>query len=155
LSSQPRKIKAERHLELFWEGPFGLADGVLSRHPLGPEPQRHPKPGLYIAVSDLPLRGSRVLLYVGKSARSLSNRLKEHRWFQWEWNLEVYIAQFAETDLSLLDDAECLLIRAHLPPANTQHIARTRRISQPLRIWNIGRFWGLYPEISSRHEWNR
>jgi hypothetical protein len=142
---------AERHLVLTWQGPFLLRDSQLASHPAEHVPLPDDFAGLYVATSDFPLRGTHALTYIGQT-RSIRGRLREHEWFAWEWRLELYIARV--DDAKLRDDAENLLIRAHAPPANTQHKARGSKVSPPLRIWNLGRFWGLFPEVSSGHEWN-
>lgn len=142
----------ERHLILRWQGPFLIRDCQLVPHPSEPASLPEDFAGLYVAISDFPLRGTHALTYIGQT-RSIRGRLKAHDWFNWEWRLELYVARI--DDENLRKDAENLLIRAHIPPANTQHKARGVEVNPPLRIWNYGRFWGLFPEVSSAHEWNQ
>jgi hypothetical protein len=149
-----QSIKGERFIQLDWQGPFLLRDGTLRSHPVEPAEPPGPAAGLYVIVSDFPLRGSQTLAYIGET-KDLKARLRQpdHKWLRWEWRLEVYVALVPNKKIR--EDAENLLIRAHAPPGNTQHIARGSKVTPPMRIWNYGRYWGLFPEVSSEHEWHR
>jgi len=143
---------------LNWEGPFGYVDGKIVQHtidPAGPtEEDVHDvlnKKGIYCVVGDHPIYGSRSLLYIGRTENSLSGRLKEHRdWLDEEWRVEIY---FAEKDsINEQKEVEKFLIHAHSPAYNSQNI-EDLKLTEPLMIWNIGRYWGLLPELSSDHPW--
>jgi hypothetical protein len=57
-------------------------------------------------------------------------------------------------DEPLSKQLETLLIPAHSPPYNNVHISTPPTTPpRPLRLWNVGRFWGLFPEVSSTHDW--
>ena len=144
-------IDGERHIELFWHGPFQLgSDGKLGASPLEPEDALPNSSGVYAVTADHPLQGPRTLFYIGKTSRMLSDRLSEHSWLREEWRVEIYAA---DVPSELVDDVEKLLIYAHTPTSNERSISKPPNLARPLRIWNRGRFWGLYPEVSSEHNW--
>jgi hypothetical protein len=145
------QIPNERLIELIWYGPLLLRDGILVKHPLEPTALPADKPGLYVATGDHPLYGEQVLLYIGQTGRLLSQRINEHTWLQEEWRLEVYITDVE--DNALRNELEALLIYAHSPIYNSSHIGTPPALVTPLRIWNRGRFWRLFPEVSSGHDW--
>ena len=146
-----RQIPNERLVELAWYGPFLLRDGRLAEHPLEPAPLPQDAPGLYVATGDHPLQGHQVLLYIGQTGRLVSQRICEHAWLQEEWRLEVYVTDVE--DDALRNELEALLIYAHSPLYNSSHIGSPPALVTPLRIWNRGRFWRLFPEVSSAHDW--
>ena len=147
------EIPGERHIELQWRGPYVLQEEKLAQHPVEMENLPQDEPGLYIATSDHPLHGTHALTYIGETGRLVSQRLKEHEWLSWEWRLELFVVPVLDAELRR--DAEKLLIFAHSPAGNAKSVSEPPEFSAPLRIWNTGRFWGLYPEISSEHEWFR
>lgn len=146
-----RQNPKERLIELMWHGPFLLRGGKLVKHPLEQVALPPDEPGLYIATGAHPLYGSQVLLYIGQTGRLLTERVSEHRWLREEWRLELFVTEVK--DDSLRNDLEKLLIYAHSPPYNSDYIANPPKLLTPLRIWNRGRMWGLYPEVSSEHDW--
>jgi len=106
--------------------------------------------GLYLVISDHPIHGARSLQYIGKT-NSFSRRLDEHQWIQNEWRVEIYLAELGD-EISR-DDVEKLMIYAHSPSYNSKNISKPPNLTHNYRIWNYGRFWKLYPEISSLHDW--
>jgi len=144
-------IERERHYEFEWKGPYLLRNGMLRGHPAENCPLPPAKPGIYILTGDHPLHGNHSLLYIGKTQNFLQHRIKEHKWFKEEWRVEVFVALVEGKNVR--SDAEKLLIYAHSPLYNAAHIAEPPRPKPPLRIWNVGRYWGLFPEVSSEHDW--
>ena len=141
----------EKEVWLKWRGPFELTPhgdlvpgrGCTSKRPAAGA-------GIYLATGDQLLYGRGVLLYIGKTDRGFKQRLPEHEWLCGEWSVEVYAAT---VDENLLDDVERLLIYFHSPLYNCANVSEPPRLASPLRVFNTGRFWGLYPEVSSRHPW--
>jgi hypothetical protein len=150
------EVKPEIRVRLDWTGPFILDhDAHLQEHPVEPCPVPDDGPGLYAIASELSERGTHQLSYIGESG-SVHSRLTAHYhdWLHDQWRLEVYIAPL-DADDSLRRDVEALLIRAHVPPNNTKHIARSTPIERNLRVWNCGRHPFLRPEVSLQHPWFR
>lgn len=149
--------KEERFLRLDWHGPFsygeqGLGASLLDR--FGPQEDVLEdflgKGGLYLVLGDHLLHGPRSLLYIGRS-NAFGRRFGEHHlWVKQEWRVEVYLTILE--DPVLLSDVETLFIYAHLPHYNSA--SSPPRLRAPLRVWNCGRYWKLFPEVSSNHDWN-
>lgn len=145
-------IAHERHVKLLWEGPFLLQKGKLVSHPLEPNTVPSSGGGLYMIHGLNPLSNTS-LLYVGLTDK-FNKRIADHGdWLGMEWRVEVYLAAVA--DPKLRADLEALLIYSHQPQYNSRDHSRCRNFTAPLRIWNVGRFWGLHPEVSSQHPWNK
>jgi hypothetical protein len=142
---------AEIDIRLKWRGPFELTSdgdlvpgrGCTSKLPTAGA-------GVYVATGDQLLYGRGVLMYIGRTDRGFKQRLPEHDWLRGEWSVEVYTAS---VDEHLVADVERLLIYFHSPLYNCASVAEPPRLTSPLRIFNTGRFWGLYPEVSSQHPW--
>jgi hypothetical protein len=153
-----KDIQSERLVRLEWQGPFsygpnGLAESILDR--FGPTKEElvslFGQSGLYCIIGDHPLHGARSLLYIGRT-NNIERRFKEHDWWvRQEWRVEIYLAKLE--DRTLLEDVERLLVYAHTPHYNSVSIAGISGLKNPLRIWNEGRYWKLYPEVSSLHHW--
>lgn len=151
--------REERFVRLDWHGPFsygeeGLAASLLDR--FGPRDNELSnfvgKAGLYLVLGDHPTHGSRTLLYIGRT-NEIGRRFKEHHsWIKEEWRVEIYLAVLE--DPALLSEVEALLIYAQTPPYNSSVGSPPRLPRVPLRVWNCGRHWKLYPEVSSAHPWN-
>lgn len=129
-------------VKLIWDGPFSVeSNSVQTSEHAGDQ-------GIYLIVADHQVYGPRSLLYIGK-AMSFGRRFDAHsEWLSHEWNVEIYLAPIKGT--KLLGDAEALLIYAHSPPYNSSSISDLGQI-QPLRIFNLGHYWGLYPEVSEEY----
>lgn len=147
-----------RFVRIVWHGPFGYDKNGLRRSRIDPggpvgEDLRglRGKSGVYMVLGDHPTYGSRALLYIGRTNRFERRLDGEHKWIAEEWRVEVYFGVLS--DSSALDDVESLLIHAHSPPYCTQCI-ESCTLSEHLRVWNDGRFWALFPEVSSKHPWN-
>ena len=150
-------LKPERLIKLKWVGPFsygpnGLGESMISH--FGAR-QKEPKKfyrhgGLYIVIGDHPVHGIRSLIYIGKT-NLFGRRLKEHKWLIEEWRIEIYLTKLSGEKTR--SEVENLLIYAHSPTYNSQSIANPPNFKTHYRIWNEGRYWKLYPEISSQHDW--
>ena len=145
-----------RLLKLNWAGPFaygprGIEASKIDSHATKSELNEYlGKPGIYIVIGDHPIHGSRSLLYIGRSS-TLERRLDEHyNWIAEEWRVEIYLAVIRNKKDR--EDAESLLIHAHSPAYNSKNI-ESINIAPPMQIWNQGRFWRLFPEISSENPW--
>jgi hypothetical protein len=151
-------LKPERFIRLKWVGPFsygpnGLGESTISNSGARKKELKkfYMHGGLYIVIGDHPVHGSRSLLYVGKT-NLFSRRLQdEHKWLSEEWRIEIYLTQLSGKETR--SDVEKLLIYAHSPSYNSQSIANPPNFKTHYRIWNEGRYWKLYPEISSQHDW--
>lgn len=154
------KLKDSAHI-LYWIGPFGYYKGKIVEHiidPSGPTKTDFRsikgKKGIYCIVGDHLIYGPRSLLYIGRTEKTFRERLADHgEWLNDEWRVELYLAEIEPGDLQ--KSIEKLLIYAHSPAYNSQHI-ESFDLKEPfktLTIWNEGRFWGLLPEISSKHPW--
>ena len=145
-----------RLIKLNWIGPFaygprGIEASKFDSHATEIELKKHlGKPGIYIVIGDHPIHGSRSLLYIGRSSR-LERRLDEHyNWIAEEWRVEIYLAVIKKKKDR--EYVESLLIHAHSPAYNSKNI-ESINIAPSIQIWNQGRFWRLFPEISSDNPW--
>lgn len=145
-------MKGERFVTLDWRGPFRLVDGKLALHPLEAATLPRDVGGVYALHGLNPLLNGSSPLYIGESGRLLTTRLAEHKWLSREWRVEAYVAPLPGKPLR--KDVERLLAYAHQPPSNSALVGTAPDFRKPIRIWNTGRFWGLYPEVSSQHPWN-
>ncbi|MGQ0551817.1 MAG: hypothetical protein ACT4PU_01190 [Planctomycetota bacterium] len=146
--------RPERLVRLKWHGPYLLqASGQLCEHPLERQQLPADRGGLYVIHGMNPLLATSSLIYIGETSRLATERLMAHKWLEQEWRVEVYVAPLP--DRRLRKQLEALLVYAHQPPSNSKLVANPPRLRQPLRLWNEGRFWGLYPEVSSGHPWNQ
>lgn len=144
-------------IRLEWVGPFSLGpNGIEPNRVDGFGPKQrdlkkyHRKPGFYIIVGDHPIYGARSLLYIGQT-KSFGRRFQEHYvWLSEEWRIEIYFAAYSK--INMFENIEKLLIYAHSPPYNSKNISDPI-INPSMRIWNVGRYWKLFPEISSLHPW--
>jgi len=146
-----------RVYELTWIGPIAHGGEGLQKHPIDPQAPGDnaiekilKRGGLYMIIGDHPTHGSRTLLYIGQT-KDFDGRFWSHRnWLKEEWQVEVYLCELV--DPKIRDDAERLLIYAHSPAYNSRNID-SLKLTEPIRIWNVGRYWRLFPEISSEHVW--
>lgn len=146
-----------RFVLVTWHGPFGYDKNGLRRSrvdpggPVGTDLRGlRGKSGIYVVIGDHPTYGARALLYIGRTNRFERRLNEEHEWIADEWRVEVYLGTLS--DPSALNDVESLLIHAHSPPYCSKCIDGCT-LAAHLRVWNDGRFWGLFPEVSSKHPW--
>jgi hypothetical protein len=142
---------------LKWVGPFSYTPNGLGKSLLdgmGPIEESlrafEGRPVVYLFLGDHPLHGARSLLYIGQTQNFAQRILHHDRWLKQEWRVEVYLAEVS----ARLNDVERLLIYAHSPHYNGASVSNPKqKFNPPLRIWNEGSFWKLYPEVSSEHPW--
>jgi len=142
-------------VEIRWSGPFAWGpDGLTA----GLDPfatnehlsELYGKAGIYMILGDHPVHGEKALLYLGETNRFGRRIEGEHAsWIAHEWRVEVYLG--VPDPPKLRKEVEQWLIYAHSPAYNWR--SKGGRPSVSLRIWNVGRFHRLLPEISSSHPW--
>jgi hypothetical protein len=158
VNDSKHKLEKEELVRLKWVGPFSYGEDGLDKPLLdsfGPRRKERDsfmnKPSLYAILGDHPLHGARSLLYIGQTA-SFGKRFDDHdEWVKDEWRVEVYLAQYDNDQLR--EDVEALLIFAHSPHYNSKSVAEPPQPSKQLRVWNEGRYWKLFPEVSSQNQW--
>lgn len=146
-------------INIHWEGPFKWEEK---------DQRQKDFHCLYQIYGHHPLYGRNVLLYIGKTERDVSERLKEHKWTEEEYDrLTFYVGSlgtfesweewkryenedYEKVESSLVLGAEQLLILAHQPAYNTQN-KETANAAKGMRIFNSGRFAQLFPELSYRY----
>lgn len=145
-------------ITLHWFGPFlyseqGLQAGGDAPHWATKDDLERVSggPGLYLFCVDHPIHGPRALAYIGRSG-SIGGRLAKHDgWLRSEWGVEVYVAVCPEAQLTSVEE---LLIYAHSPIYNGQGVWNPPSVPKDLHIRNMGRFWGLYPDVCAAHPWH-
>jgi len=151
-------IKPEKLIKLKWIGPFSYGPNGLIKSatdPFGPSQKQlnayYDHGGLYSVIADHPVHGLRSLIYIGQT-NSFSRRLEdEHIWLCEEWRTDIYLTKLEREKIR--DDVEKLLIYVHSPAYNSKNISNPPKLKIRYRILNEGRFWKLYPDISSQHDW--
>jgi len=124
-----------RIVELEWKGPFTYGKSGLEAGGDAPHwatdaelESTRGKPGLYLFCVDHPIHGRQSLAYIGQSS-CIGGRLDQHDgWLRDEW--------------------------AHSPIYNSKHIHSAPQVPQSLHIRNVGRFWGLFPDVCAGHPWH-
>jgi len=159
VSHQQKELEEEDFVRLNWVGSFsygknGLGESLLDR--IGPRGKKKldailENSGLYVILGDHPLHGPRSLLYIGETESFKRRFLEHHSWVSEEDRVEVYVAKLKEPQRR--KDVESLLIYAHSPIYNSRNVAEPPKLKPHLRVWNEGRYWKLFPEVSSQHEW--
>lgn len=146
-------------LELRWHGPFRY--GAKGLEAIGDGPHWATtadlaavsgQPGIYLFCVDHPIHGPQCLAYIGKSSR-VGSRLNQHdNWLRDEWGVSVYVARCPD---EYIQAVEALLIYAHSPIYNASGVGNARAIPSDLHVRNVGRFWGLFPDVLASHPWHR
>ncbi|MCF6293032.1 MAG: hypothetical protein L3J04_06525 [Robiginitomaculum sp.] len=138
------------HLE--WYGPY-LLSGLSE---VGNEEYDY---GVYQVYGTHPVYGSNVLLYIGKaSQQTFGVRIQQEGWKgnQDEENIQIYVGRFSgkkkpsdkkwDQEITL---AEQLLIHAHKPALNSQHIKSIRNPKlDDVHVLNWYSYRDLMPEVS-------
>ena len=138
-------------IHIFWEGPFSLIEVR--------EKDADKDYGVYQIYGHHPLYGSNVLLYIGKAqAQTFALRISQEKWVERTdpINTQIYLGRLAGKNKisgdaweELIQQAEQLLIYAHLPALNTQN---TKSLSEEKvlgnRIFNWDSHRDLFPEVS-------
>lgn len=143
-------------IHIFWEGPYSYdAVSKLDFDKLDADQDY----GIYQIYGHHPLYGSDVLLYLGMAqGQTFRKRLLQEKWLERTdgLNTEVYVGRLAGKNKitedawnDLIEQAEKLLIYAHVPVFNTQS---TKSLPEenvlPHRIYNWGAHRDLFPEVS-------
>lgn len=158
------KNSKEREVFIHWIGPYSIKEETPSIY--------HNKSCLYQIYTDFVTYKSNCLIYIG-STNDITRRTNEH-WNNWlkfysnvheaKWyfgfivdmdkskkkNELVYYDENELNENKLLENVEKLLIYGHIPPANSSSIGSYKPIGDDyLRIFNLGNFKDLLPELSS------
>lgn len=149
-----------RAIDIEWEGPFEIPyvrDKDLYQAPVFPK-ELEQGAQIYALYGRHPVHGPGSLLYIGKTDRSITQRLGEHLlghfWFQKE--LFVHAGIISESnktveDTDVIGAVESLLIAAHLPALNTAYLRGPNPSAQGLHVVNWGVPGSVMPECSSRY----
>ncbi|KMP12327.1 hypothetical protein UZ36_01035 [Candidatus Nitromaritima sp. SCGC AAA799-C22] len=158
-------------INVHWEGPMEWKEAIKKGRKKGYV--------LYQICGTHLVYGSDIPLYIGKTERFASVKLKEHdwwvlheeydrvkvrlgsvgKWFDWDhWfnnPSKSYPAPKGQLK-SQLADVEKLLVLANQPLYNTQYKSEeTVQIKHDIRIFNTGQMGRLLPEISGTYFLNR
>lgn len=162
-------------VKLIWEGPFTEEDlrnnecfecqetpnsEECFKHECDEYPTIQEK-GIYQIYGTHPANGSDCLLYIGQTKRNFRKRLLEevdnnNNWYGKTGGLITFYLvsiseDFQEEDIDIV---EKLLITAHMPPCNSQHLIvkeGSRSHPENVMIWNYGYYHKLLPELSSNY----
>jgi hypothetical protein len=132
-------------IDLEWEGQFTITyDREEDIYLLDKVPEALlEQSGFYQIYGRHPVYGKDVLLYIGETkegehgTRQFRDRLKEHlkgRFFNYT-NLSISLAPTKE-DSETIKEVESVLIDAHKPALNRQHIETKKKCRMPLLIRN-------------------
>lgn len=138
-------------IHIFWDGPFSLEEARKK--------DESKDYGVYQIYGHHPLYGGGVLLYIGMAQnQTFGTRLSQERWDERTdpGNTQIYLGRLAgknkisnDTWEDLIEQAEKLLIYAHLPAMNTQN---TKSLPEEKvlgnRIFNWDSHRDLFPEVS-------
>lgn len=143
--------------DVYWEGPFTLEN-------IHETQENHV---LYMVCGFHLLYGQNIPLYIGKTERAISQRIKEHEksWLYRQttpvqiyvasigefssWNERNNISEYIKSTSDIIDKVEQLLIYAHQPVFNSSSKNNIHSNISELRIFNTGTRHCLLPEISS------
>ncbi len=158
------KKPATEIYDVYWEGPYSL--DAIDQDGIGAFVKEWHS--LYQIYGDHPAYGRDVLLYIGKTERSIKERLSEHysRFSNQCDDVKVFLASFGEftswakmgndhynpvsKDDRVLSAIESLLIYAHQPAYNSKALSSKEFGEENFRIFNTGRRKSLMPEISTQ-----
>lgn len=150
------------YYNVHWYGPHSLKDvEVLDDKNLV----------LYMLCGTHGMYGKNVPLYIGKTLRTVSARMKEHSWIGNEPDpVQVYAAaiskkfarweeiqneaEYPPPENSIVERIEGLLIYAHQPVYNTRSKGSAGIAEEDFVIFNTGRRTTLLPELSTMY-WYR
>ncbi len=148
-----------QYFNVHWYGPHSIEDA---------EVLDDPNLVLYMICGTHGIYGKSVPLYIGKTFRTPSKRLGEHKWIEDEPDpVQVYAAaiskpfqawseiehdeEYPAPDNSIIEKVESLIIFAHQPVYNSRSKGGTQPTSSDIVIFNTGRRSTLLPEISSMY----
>ena len=123
---------------------------------------------LYMICGTHGIYGKSVPLYIGKTLRTVSQRLGEHKWIEHEPDpVQVYVAaiskpfqawgdiendeEYLAPENRIIEEVESLIIFAHQPVYNARSKGGSQVVDNDLVVFNTGRRSTLLPEISSMY----
>lgn len=153
-----------KHIDIEWEGPFSVGYERETDDHVDPELPKElgESWGVYQIYGNHPIYGRDSLLYIGETrksdtGRSLARRFSEHMKGRfWAYvGLSVYAGVVKHRDRLvddkvLIKDVESLLIAAHSPALNRQHIDGAKETASNLHVCNWGYRGDMLPEVSGR-----
>lgn len=152
---------------LWWCGPFTLEQAQNQAHE-----SSQAQNVLYMVCGPHVMYGRNVPLYIGKTLRSITTRMKEHAksWLDHQPDpVAIYVASIwpfttwqeyehatiHTAEESVVDAIEKLLIYAHQPVYNTSNKNSIDPNIAEYRVFNTGRYSCLLPELSTRYYFDR
>lgn len=160
-------------VKLFWSGPFdvddlyndeciGCKEDTYSNECMDLECDGCPifqEKGVYQIYGSHPSNGPESLLYIGQTKRTFRERLLEEVESNNNWygktggSISFYLARIDEDfQEDEIDIVEKLLITAHMPPCNSQHLTikeGSKLHPENVIIWNYDYYNRLLPELST------
>jgi len=148
-----------RYFDVHWYGPHSAEDA---------EKLDDPNLVLYMICGTHGIYGKSVPLYIGKTFRTVSQRLGEHKWIEHESDpVQVYAAaiskpfkawneiendeEYPAPENKIIEEVESLIIVSHQPVYNARSKGGSQNVEHDLVIFNTGRRSTLLPEISSMY----
>ncbi|PXX81202.1 hypothetical protein [Rivihabitans pingtungensis] len=148
-----------KYFNVHWYGPYVTEEaGNLT----------DPNLVLYMICGTHGMYGKNVPLYIGKTIRSITQRLKEHDWINREPDpVQIYAAAISKPFLAwdelkneyaypapenqIIEEIESLIIFAHQPVYNTRSKGGRQSLDHDFVVFNTGRRSTLLPEVSSMY----
>ena len=148
-----------QYFNVHWYGPHSVEDA---------RKLDDPNLVLYMICGTHGIYGKSVPLYIGKTNRTVSQRLSEHKWIEHEpdpvqlyaaaiskpfqaWNEIANDEEYPVPDDQIIGEVEALTIFAHQPVYNERCKGGTQLLDHDVVIFNTGRRSTLLPEISSMY----
>ncbi len=148
-----------RYFNVHWYGPYSFEEA---------EKLDDPNLVLYMICGTHGIYGKSVPLYIGKTVRTPSQRLGEHKWIEHEPDpVQVYAAaiskpfqawdeikndeEYPAPENQIIEEVESLIIFSHQPVYNARSKGGTQSVYRDLAIFNTGRRSTLLPEVSSMY----
>jgi len=157
-----------KDIRIEWDGPYTLQDiGYIENHCYNGASllnEVNKDVGIYQVYGNHPIYGNNVLLYIGQAFKqTFALRLSQEAWeYNSDYkNIKFYVGRlFGDKKVddnnwkNMIDIAEKMLIHAHSPAKNSQHILNISRDENKLqefeniRIFNYDNYRSLMPEVS-------
>jgi len=138
-------------IELEWSGPFSINwDKNEKFYTLSDIPaQLQNTAGIYQVYGRHPVYGANVLLYIGKTEQSFGDRLMEHFknrfWFHSDLSVRLTTNSIDSVNI---ENVESILIAAHKPALNRDHIDTAKDSAKGILVRNLEFFGSLQSECS-------
>lgn len=150
------------YFDVHWYGPHSAEEAEMLNDP---------NLVLYMICGTHGMYGKSVPLYIGKTLRTVSARMKEHSWLGMEpdpvqiyaaaisrpftlWNEIESDTEYSPPENSVVERIEGLLIYAHQPVYNSRCKGSTGNAESDFIVFNTGRRSTLLPEVSTMY-WYR